>query len=180
MSPTATVVAAAWHHGCASYRDRRPVRVFITAGRPWPTTATSVRACPLLSSDQIKRHQRAEIARVDGNSPAGFGRQLGRRADEHRDLVAGASAWRSTWLPRDPVEPRMMRRDISTLCGLYRYSPRPRSGDSVCSTHLKNLVLVPNVSAGLPRAKRRSPARANLLVRFGPSRQQAFIDLGGA
>ena len=43
----------------------------------------------LVASDQIKRHGRAEIAAVDRHSLMDFGRQLGRRADEDRDVVTG-------------------------------------------------------------------------------------------
>ena len=43
----------------------------------------------VVPSDQVERHGRAEIACVDGHPPTRSGRQLGRHADEHRDLVVG-------------------------------------------------------------------------------------------
>ena len=43
----------------------------------------------VLSSDQVKRHERAEIACVHRHPFTHLGRQLGRRADKHRDVVPG-------------------------------------------------------------------------------------------
>ena len=52
----------------------------------WPAQLISAYCPPTRSSGT----PRAEVARVDGHSPPGFGRRLGRRADEHRDFVAGS------------------------------------------------------------------------------------------
>ena len=43
----------------------------------------------VLSADEIEGHRGAEVSQVDGHSFADVRRQLGRRADEHRDVVAG-------------------------------------------------------------------------------------------
>jgi hypothetical protein len=63
-----------------------------TGSRPRPARHARVgrhsAGLPRQSCLWVKRHERAEIACVDGHPPTRFGRQLGRRAAEHRDLVA--------------------------------------------------------------------------------------------
>ena len=114
----------------------------------------------VLPSDQIERHERAEIARVHRHALPDFGRQLGRRADEHRDVVTGGERLAQHVATEDPVAPRMRTRDIRT------------SGVTSPIFQAVGLVTAPPPATAGRRARRAAVRRGRASSRSATSRSR--------